>query len=261
MAGRAARQASSSRESGSPSAIASLVATLQAADDSVVRAARSLWDLAAHSGASRAAIVAAGAIELLVGVLRGSNESAQEAAIAVLWHLTLTEDAAINASAFAAASALPHLALLHEVGSEADQWCRVESVARRAEVTEMGGVPPLISLLSSANPALQRGAAGVLSNICASHEATRRAVVESGGVAPLVALLLGGAGSDVQKFAATALQHLAISNGANRSAIVAANAIPPLIVLLDSSVPSVQGAAAAALGNLVQDSGPNKEQV
>ena len=258
--GPAHRLASTSREVSSPSSIASLVSVLVAADEAVVlRAARALWDLAADNGISRAAITSAGGIELLVGVLRDHSEGTQEAAAAVLWHLTAEEDATINASAFAAASAMPHMALLHAPDDVASQ--RGVSAARRAEVTATGGIPPLVALLASGSPGLQQVAAGVLSNVCISHPVTRTEVVEAGGVPPLVALLLGGAGADVQKFAATALLHLSIDSSVNRSAIVAAGGLPPLIALLDSRNVGVQGAAAAALGNLVEGSGPNKEEV
>ncbi|KAL1530614.1 hypothetical protein AB1Y20_001514 [Prymnesium parvum] len=254
------RLASSSREMSSPTAIASLVAALEGPTDSISRAVRALWDLAAQNGMNRTAIAAAGGIELLVATLRCPNENVQEAAAAVLWHLTLTEDGDVTAGALAAAGATPHLVLMHECPELSNQRAGVGSVARRAEVASMGGVKPLISLLSSGNPAVQRVATGVLSNICISHKTIRAQVVAASGVPPLVALLLGGAGSDVQKFAATTLQHLAIDE-VNRSAIVSANGMIPLIALLDSSVLSVQGAAAGALGNLVETSGANKEQV
>eukprot|EP00966_Prymnesium_polylepis_P209891 4861096-Prymnesium_polylepis.1 len=144
--GPAHRLASTSRELSSPSALASLVSVLDGADEAVVlRAARSLWDLAAQNAVNRAAIASAGGIEPLVAIMRRStSESSQEAAAAVLWHLTVEEDLVVNASAFAAAGSTPHTALLHDPRELARLHPgETASGERRLEVAAMGGVAPL----------------------------------------------------------------------------------------------------------------------
>ena len=228
------RPASSSRDLGpsgsEPSAIASIVAHVEGAgQEAQLRALRALWDLAGHNVANRAAVVAAGGVPLLVRALGSDCERTQEAAVAVLWHLTV----AASVDSFAAAGGAPHTALLHSAcgavrpGAGPTVTPPLSAHGVKTSVAAAGGIGALVHcMVHSGRPSVTQAAAGVLGNLSVDHAENRAAIAEAGGISALVGLLLGGAGAGVQKFAATALQNLAVQNEPNQARLSPPRAQP-----------------------------------
>jgi hypothetical protein len=85
---------------------------------------------------------------------------------------------------------------------------------------QAGAVPPVVRLLSSANPQVQVGAAGCVA-VLAENPQCQTMLLKEGAVQPL--LMLGTYGSDAAKLkAVAALDLLALNNPAAHTAIVAA---------------------------------------
>ena len=83
-----------------------------------------------------------------------------------------------------------------------------DSLANTIAIIAAGAVPPLVALLRSELPAVQRPAAGALWNLAVGSQHSKEAIIAAGAVPPLVALLRSDQ-SVVRREAAGALQNLA----------------------------------------------------
>jgi vacuolar protein 8 len=213
----------------------------------------------------RVAITAAGAIPLLVRLLRpdlsgGVHSRATSALGALAWNPH-------NKGTIAAAGAIPLLVRLLGPGSSADTQSNSSLlIGRLAEddetaintITAAGAIPALAQLLGpSSTDAVHVHAAGALKQLAQNYE-NAVAIASAGAIPPLVQLLGLGNAADVQERAAGVICDLAaaghgsglgwdgLSPGvALANAIVAAGAIPPLVQLL-----GVNTNAAAALASI-----------
>ena len=122
--------------------------------------------------------------------------------------------------------------------------------SNRTAISDCGGLPAIVYLLTYGSPLAKERAAGALSNL-AVNTANKRRIAELGAIPPLI-LLLGGSsagsgaansGSTVtvtaQQNAATALSNMAVEEQ-NRQWIADLGGIPPLIALLSGGTPVAQ---------------------
>ena len=121
-------------------------------------------------------------------------------------------------------------------------------------------VPPLVALLSSQQPAVQKQAAGTLRTLAAGTQLNNNTVIAAGAVPPLVSLL-SSQQPTVQKQAAATLRTLAAGNQWSKDAVIAAGAVQPLVVLLSSQQPAVRKQAVGALRKLADGSRHNRSVV
>jgi len=213
------------------------------------------------------AIVAAGAIPLLVKLLRsGSDEGKTESALKVLF-LSLINGGTTKA-AVVAAGALPPLVELLSGGSNEVRANAVSFLsnlafrndANKAAIMKAGAIPPLVQLLRSGPDECRVYAATALSYLmgavaseegpqfCNVADRVAAAIVAAGAIPLLVELLRSG--SDESKTESARVLQLLFSNGAtnhDKKVIVAAGALPPLMELLQGRLHEGRKNAAFAL--------------
>ncbi|XP_040378642.1 U-box domain-containing protein 4-like [Oryza brachyantha] len=116
----------------------------------------------------------------------------------------------------------------------------------RVRIVAAGALPPLVALLSRADPLLQEHAVTALLNLSLCEE-NRAAVVDAGAVGPLVRALKSAASPAARENAACALLRLAQLDGSAAAAIGRAGAVPVLVSLLESGGARGKKDAATAL--------------
>ncbi|GLC46212.1 hypothetical protein PLESTB_001535900 [Pleodorina starrii] len=118
-------------------------------------------------------------------------------------------------------------------------------------ITHVGGVPPLVSLLSRADTAVQRTAAAAFAEILDNNPSGCYEFVTEVYAIPSLLRLLDSSEPHLQAAAATILYHLACNEWCGVSGVSAefelVKAIPRLVELLSSSDTEVQKGAAWAL--------------
>ena len=236
---------------------------------------RMLIQLAATDATNRKAIVDAGAVERLIGQLKGGGSTslkARELAASVLWHLA--RGSASNVGLIVSHGGIAPLVALLGADSEGAQvrassalqaMASLSADAQAAIVTE-GGIEPLVGLLSAEAGASARSeAAGALWSLANGSLEHTSAIVATGAIDALVALLREGPDAKAQRQAARALGCLAAGGGDIKSAIANAGGVEPLVALLHgeeaeeeaevegADTAGVHAAAAAALAELIRD--------
>ena len=175
--------------------IASRVHALREGDDAAkMAAARALSTFACLNAANRVPIAEAGAIPLLVELLRDGSADAK-----------LTVARALHFLAYAAAN--------------------------QALIAEAHGIPPLVALLRDGNANAKLEAAAALRHLAYNND-NKVLIAEAGGIPPLVDLLRDGSNLDAKQWATCALRHLGRNNDANQVAIAAALSLEALVELV-----------------------------
>lgn len=83
-----------------------------------------------------------------------------------------------------------------------DKLCRFVMClpwTRPRQVLQLGGIPVLVSLLRSSNPAVGQAAAGALRNLVFKHQANKQQVQECGGIGKALQLLKETDSTETQK--------------------------------------------------------------
>ena len=177
------------------SMIAPHVHALREGDDAAkMAAARALSTSAKNKAANRVPIAEAGAIPLLVELLRDGSAEAK-----------LTVARALHFLAYAAGN--------------------------RVLIAEAHGIPPLVALLRDGNADAKLEAAAALRYL-AYNAANKVLIAEAGGIPLLVDLMRDRSTTDANQWAACALRHLARNNDANQVAIAAALSLEALVELV-----------------------------
>lgn len=68
-----------------------------------------------------------------------------------------------------------------------------------SQVYQLGGIPPLVSLLRSSSPAVSQAAAGALRNLVFRHQLNKLEVQHCGGIAKALQLLKETDSTETQK--------------------------------------------------------------
>lgn len=188
------------------------------------RALQALTTLALNA-ANAVAIIGAGALPLLVGLMGpGTLAEVQLGAVAVLGNL-----AAMTGNAAPIVAAIPAVVRLLETGSPAEvqRWAAsaLRSLAMNtqigATIAAAGALPATVQLLGSGSPDVQQNAAGALRNLSVNADIAAR-IVALDAIPALARLLEPGSPPSVREDATAALGALfAVCNADNQAAIVA----------------------------------------
>ena len=215
-------------------------------------AASTLWRIAAHGDAERAALVSAGAVLQLVGLLNtalnkaGASAEATRHATATLWQLSSSAEAM---EAMVRAGGLRALVGLLEGGDVAEsQELAAALLARLAQDTtpvgwlqqqtkgdeyqaamlELGAIPKLVVALGSASQVAKKHAAATLRALyegrsgSAEAECTASFLAAEGGIGALKALLTDAAAPPEALWSAFAILKTLATQPKGRTALRAA---------------------------------------
>lgn len=224
--------------------------------------------LASKSPENPPAMVKAGAIGALVGLVASGTEGGQVHAASTLATIaTVTKDY----KAIVAAGAIKPLVTLLRMGSQQAQTYAAAAIASISEdptnkspIISAGAIAPLVRLVrSSVSADAQVHASDAIANLSSNHPPAQNAFNEAGAIPLLLALLESG---KAQVSAANALTHLLspglgvepeppdilMANPAVQEAVAAEGGIPPLLSLLNGMNTAGKVNAAAALSNLAR---------
>ena len=210
-------------------------------------AASTLWRIAAHGDAERAALVSAGAVLQLVGLLTaGAGAEATRHVTATLWQLSSSDEAM---EAMVRAGGLRALVGLLEGGDVAEsQELAAALLARLAQDTtpvgwlqqqtkgdeyqaamlELGAIPKLVVALGSASQVAKKHAAATLRALyegrsgSAEAECTASFLAAEGGIGALKALLTDAAAPPEALWSAFAILKTLATQPKGRTALRAA---------------------------------------
>lgn len=115
------------------------------------------------------------------------------------------------------------------------------------KVRQEGGVPPLVSLLHSVDPKVQRAVAGSLRTLAFKNEDNKQIIVELGSL-PLLIQMLRAEDSTIHYEAVGVIGNLVHSSPAIKRRVLEEGALQPVINLLSSPCPDSQREAALLLG-------------
>ena len=262
-----------------------LVGVLQGKNTAAqLKSAQALAVLSGRTVMNRTAIVQAGGIEPIVGLLgngqRADKNTPPERAAAVLSDLARLAESKVEIPR--AGGIAPLVTMLNSSCEDAQTYaaCALRHLSASAdnkdEIVRKGGIVRFVAMLSTGTVDGQRHAANALWQVATSAE-NKSAIVEAGGIPPLVALLKksiapkpteglkGGEApesseqdlrsiAESKESAAAVLSELARSQMANRKLIFQEGAIAPLVILMCEGSTSAQKHATCALWGLAQDS-------
>ena len=231
-----------------------------------LRAAQMLEELAAQGGEAAAeAIVAAGGIPALLGLLgSGSSQAAQQAALRALYCMGHCHSTAC--AVILSAGGLPRLVQLLHYSSEAQLTnARLASGVLgmlslhggpeyREAILAAGAAELLVRMLASRHVGAQLAAAITIGSITMGHFSAAAAFTDAGAVQRLVLCLESSSDEDLLTAAASALATLTARDGLIRPSLLAAEAgaMPRLVQLLHGGN-NLQAQAAFVLGNIATD--------
>ena len=213
-------------------------------------AARALSDIALGNQDTQTTIAEEGAIPPLVTMVGASNSPSLLAALEPptspgAGGMPSSPPGATAAAVKAIGAALK----VANVAAGALATLAKDNIVNEIMITEEGGIPPLVELLTAKTPAHTSGsyedATKALWHL-ATTEDNQTAIAKAGGIAPLLGLLTSE--SDVTaQYAAAALQSLARDHTENQMNLAKAGAIGPLADLLGSDSVATQEHAGGAL--------------
>ncbi|KAJ8600639.1 hypothetical protein CTAYLR_006926 [Chrysophaeum taylorii] len=144
-----------------------------------------------------------------------------------------------------------------EVAAESVWSLAVDNADNKIAIAKLGGIPPLVELVTSGTDVAKENAAAALWNLAANNPDNNAAIAKAGGILPLVDIATHGTVS-AKPYAAAALGALAVS-ASNQVAIARAEGIPPLVeIAKNAASDDAKEMAAAALWNLAVNNAENK---
>jgi len=169
------------------------VARLQAAgsDTEKEAAAKTLGELAGTGAGRREKIVKAGAVPLLVGLVKSGSPRAKELAAGALSHLALTPG---NKTAIADAGGINAMVELMRTGVGEGKGAAAAAVANltsgcatnQTAVAKEGGISLLVKLVEDSLPQVQGWATVALGNVVLQHKDNQNLAGKAGGIETLV---------------------------------------------------------------------------
>ncbi|KAK1433121.1 hypothetical protein QVD17_10027 [Tagetes erecta] len=203
---------------------------------------------------NRIVIANCGAISLLIGLLRSTDEKVQENTVTTLLNLSINDN---NKIAIANAGAIEPLIHVLETGSseaKENSAATLFSLSviedNKIRIGRSGAIGPLVDLLGNGTPRGKKDAATALFNLSIFHENKAR-IVQAGAIRHLVELMDPAAGM-VDK-AVAVLSNLA-TTPEGRTAIGQEGGIPVLVEVVELGSARGKENAAAALLQLCTDS-------
>ncbi|XP_052626604.1 U-box domain-containing protein 4 [Lactuca sativa] len=210
--------------------------------------------LARHNMDNRIVIANCGAINLLIGLLKSTDEKVQENSVTALLNLSINDN---NKTAIANADAIEPLIHVLETGSseaKENSAATLFSLSviedNKIRIGRSGAIRPLVDLLGNGTPRGKKDAATALFNLSIFHENKAR-IVQAGAVKYLVELMDPAAGM-VDKAVAVLSNLATIPEG--RTAIGQEGGIPVLVEVVELGSARGKENAAAALLQLCTNS-------
>ncbi|XP_062862488.1 ankyrin and armadillo repeat-containing protein [Trichomycterus rosablanca] len=200
-------------------------------------------------------ITDAGGVAALVKLLRSDRPLLQRISAAVLCHLTVNAPVCEELVQNEAVRVLVELVSVQN--PELQSRCTViladlagHSAGYRSHIDELGGVTPVVQLLSSDVQDVLVNAIKCVRALCDACPRIQNAVALSGGI-PLLVELLAVTSEVVQEEACLALAELARGHRENQDLICAAGAVSSLVQILSTGKISTQVKAAKAVEAVV----------
>ncbi|KAL8521339.1 hypothetical protein ACS0TY_011752 [Phlomoides rotata] len=210
--------------------------------------------LAKHNMDNRIVIANCGVINLLVNLLRSTDQAVQEQAVTALLNLSINDN---NKSAIANADAIEPLIHVLETGSSEAKENSAATLfslsvmeENKIKIGRSGAIKPLVDLLGNGTPRGKKDAATALFNLSINHENKAR-IVQAGAVKHLVELMDPAFGM-VDKAVAVLSNLATIHEG--RAAIGQEGGIPVLVEVVELGSGRGKENAAAALLQLCTNS-------
>eukprot|EP00927_Polykrikos_kofoidii_P062596 TRINITY_DN57403_c0_g1_i1.p1 TRINITY_DN57403_c0_g1~~TRINITY_DN57403_c0_g1_i1.p1 ORF type:complete len:902 (+),score=161.87 TRINITY_DN57403_c0_g1_i1:57-2708(+) len=252
-------------QAGAVPPLVELLSDPEASPDVHEAAVAVLGALAANSAESRVTMAKAGAIPLLVKILKYDQAGARVVAARALWGLAAhvpNQLAIVEAGAIGPLVKLLDDNLSHVRITAAAALCGLASDHKdnQDKIAEAGAIPPLVRLLREEEAGARVAAAAALRNLAISDSDHQEAAVTAGVIKPLVELLRDDK-ADAQEDAAFLLANLAANNANHQNWIAKAGAVKPLIALLWRQASEVREAACLVLRNLAGDNAPNARAI
>ena len=128
------------------------------------------------------------------------------------------------------------------------------------QVAQLGGIPPLLSLLNGASLSSTCHAANALAELCRGNPANQNAIALAGGVGPLLSMLASRS-PQAQAAAASAAAQLAMDCRDNQETVARMGGLQALVALVGAPEPSVQAMASLALAAICRSHVGNQTAV
>ena len=228
--------------------------------DMAEESAAALRELADGDEQLQDSIIEGGGATPLLALFQSADKFAQKHAANCIWHLCESVDnqkAVVQAGAIAECVALLTAKITEAFGSVAAQEAAAAALASLASggevnrllaIADAGGIPPLITMITSGSVAGKEKAACALVNL-ALDPANQTAIARANGIPPLVSLLDFNEGTEATfSHVVDALARLASRDADNQSQIA-----KRLVVLLGTENLVAQMRSARALCNLAAD--------
>lgn len=130
----------------------------------------------------------------------------------------------------------------------------------KSKVRQEGGVPPLVALLRSADPKVQRAVAGTLRTLAFKNEENKNLIVELGAL-PVLIQMLHSHDSTIHYEAVGVIGNLVHSSQGIKRRVLEEGALQAVINLLSSPCPDSQREAALLLGQFATAEGDYKSKI
>eukprot|EP00887_Chlorella_sp_A99_P002122 scaffold21.g2122.t1 len=135
-----------------------------------------------------------------------------------------------------------------------------ENNTMKNKVRQEGGIPPLVALLHSVDPKVQRAVAGSLRTLAFKNEENKNIIVELGSL-PLLIQMLRSEDSTIHYEAVGVIGNLVHSSGNIKKKVLEEGALQAVINLLSSTCPDSQREAALLLGQFATADGDYKLKI
>jgi HEAT repeat protein len=128
------------------------------------------------------------------------------------------------------------------------------------KVRQEGGIPPLVSLLHSVDPKVQRAVAGSLRTLAFKNDENKNIIVDLGSL-PLLIQMLRADDTTIHYEAVGVIGNLVHSSASIKRRVLEEGALQPVINLLSSSCTDSQREAALLLGQFATAEGDYKHKI
>ncbi|KAI7836949.1 hypothetical protein COHA_009198 [Chlorella ohadii] len=135
-----------------------------------------------------------------------------------------------------------------------------ENNSIKNKVRQEGGIPPLVTLLHSVDPKVQRAVAGSLRTLAFKNEENKNIIVDLGSL-PLLIQMLRSDDTTIHYEAVGVIGNLVHSSATIKKKVLEEGALQPVVNLLSSSCTDSQREAALLLGQFATAEGDYKHKI
>ena len=247
--------------------VQAIASALRLGDSALQEQAAAVLASTSQLSISREPFIKAGAIAPLINLLKVASADTHVHTCQALGNLAQGSMEGQNMIARGGALQL----LIELLGSGKAQEAAAYAIAKLAqdnhaiqnEISELGGIPKLISLLSVLSIDAQAQAAAALAAVAGGDSSIKNVIAKAGGIRPLLVLVESKYPS-AQRNAAHAIAMLALNHRGNQDSIAGMGGIAPLVSLThhgQGHSPDVQAYAVLALTEIARHNKENQTAV